>query len=61
MNRTNQELRIIRTADMLGTIIAVACIMLALPHIDATNWTLLGYTFGIVVLTNKVNRIVRGE
>lgn len=61
MRRTNQEIRILRTADMLGTVIAVACIVLALPEIDATNWTLLAYTFGVVVLTNKINRIVRGE
>lgn len=56
-------MNILRLADMLGTVTATVCVTITLPEL-AENLGLLtqiGYTFGIVVLTNKLNGITRGE
>ena len=53
----------LRLADTLGTVTATVCVTITLPEL-AENLGLLtqiGYTFGIVVLTNKLNGITRGE
>ena len=51
----------LRLADMLGTIIATICVTLTLPELldNLGLLTFIGYTFGVVVLTNKINGIIR--
>lgn len=51
----------LRLADIIGTISATTCIVLTFPEL-AENLgllTILGYTFGVVVITNKLNGIFR--
>lgn len=53
----------LRLADMLGTVTATVCVTLTFPEL-AENLGLLtffGYTFGVVVLTNKINGIARSK
>ena len=51
----------LRLADILGTIIAVSCINFTLPELleNLGLLTFIGYTFGVVVITNKLNGIIR--
>lgn len=51
----------LRLADTLGTITATVCVTITLPEL-AENLGLLtffGYTFGVIVITNKINGICR--
>jgi hypothetical protein len=49
-------------ADLLGTVVAVSLIIITLDFIegDGTIWLPL-YTLGVVIITNKINRIVRSK
>lgn len=49
-------------ANLLGTIFAVCCIVFSLDFIegDGTIWLPM-YTLGVIILTNKVNRIYYEE
>ena len=54
-------MKALRLADMLGIITATVCVTVTFPEL-AENLGLLtffGYTFGIIVLTNKINGICR--
>lgn len=49
-------------ADLLGTVVAVSLIIITLDFIegDGTIWLPL-YTLGVVIITNKINRIMRSK
>lgn len=51
----------LRLADLLGTSVAVTCVVLTLPELldNVAILRVLGYTFGVVVITNKLNGACR--
>jgi hypothetical protein len=51
----------LRLADMLGTIVATICVTLTLPELldNVAPLRILGYTFGVVIITNKINGAFR--
>jgi hypothetical protein len=51
----------LRLADILGTITATICITVSLAELIPNGmWLYLGgLVFGVVVLTNKINAIIR--
>ena len=51
----------LRLADILGTIVATTCVTLTLPDLldNLGLLTFVGYTFGVVIITNKLNGIIR--
>lgn len=53
----------LRLADIIGTISATTCVAFTLPDLldNLGLLTILGYTFGVVVITNKINGVFRGE
>jgi hypothetical protein len=53
----------LRLADILGISIATICVVLTLPELleNLGLLTFIGYTFGVVIITNKINGIFRGE
>ena len=52
----------LRIAGLLGAITATACIAITLPELleNVSYLGIIGYTFGVVVITNKFNGILRG-
>lgn len=55
---TEQKLN--NLADLLGTVVAVTCVVIGLDFIEGTDWYWLPiYTIGVIILTNKLNRIAR--
>lgn len=50
-------------ADILGTILATTCVAVTLPELleNLSYLSIFGYTFGVFVLTTKINRIIRNR
>jgi hypothetical protein len=53
----------LRLAGLLGAITATACIAITLPELldNVSYLGIIGYTFGVIVITNKFNYILRGK
>ncbi len=51
----------LRLADIIGTITATTCVVVTLPELleNLSYLGIIGYTFGVVVITNKLNGIIR--
>ncbi len=51
----------LRLAGFLGTITATTCVVITLPELleNLSYLSIFGYTFGVFVLTNKLNAIYR--
>jgi len=51
----------LRLADIIGTITATTCVVITLPELleNLSYLGIMGYTFGVVVITNKLNGIMR--
>jgi|LauGreDrversion4_2_1035121.scaffolds.fasta_scaffold576593_2 hypothetical protein len=58
-----QNEKSLRLAGLLGAITATACIAITLPELleNVSYLGIIGYTFGVVVITNKFNYIIRGK
>jgi len=54
-------MNILRLAGLLGTITATTCVVITLPELleNLSYLSIFGYTFGVFVLTNKLNAIYR--
>lgn len=50
-------------ANMLGIILATVCVTVTIPELleNLGLLTFIGYTFGVVVITNKLNGILRKD
>jgi hypothetical protein len=54
-------MNVLRLADILGVTVATTCVVLTLPELldNVAPLRILGYTFGVVIITNKINGACR--
>jgi hypothetical protein len=59
----SNTMNVLRLADILGVTVATTCVVLTLPELldNVAPLRVLGYTFGVVIITNKINGSFRGE
>lgn len=56
-------MKALRFAALTGTMSGTAAICFTLPDLlENIGWlTLIGYTFGVVIITSKINTLLRGK
>lgn len=55
------EEAILRVADITGVIVATLCIVFSLQAVEGYYLWFAFYGLGVHILTNKINRALRGE